>query len=73
MQILKMEIETNLLDKKIECQDQQIKKLSREIQSFFYFQIIEERNIYLHPVAESLKIIKKTSITKQESIRNKLQ
>ena len=60
MQILKMEIETNLLDKKIECQDQQIKKLSREIQSFFYFQIIEERNIYLYPVAQSLKIIKKT-------------
>ena len=60
MQILKMEIETNLLDEKIECQDQQIKKLSREIQSFFYFQIIEKRNIYLYPVAESLKIIKKT-------------
>ena len=59
MQILKMEIETNLLDKKIECQEQQIKQLSREIQSFFYFQIIEERNIYLYPVAESLKIIKK--------------
>ena len=58
MQILKMEIETNLLDKNIECQEQQIKQLSREIQSFFYFQIIEERNIYLYPVDESLKIIK---------------
>ena len=54
-----MEIETNLLDQKIECQDQQIKELSREIQSFFYFQIIEEGNIYTYYIAESQKIIKK--------------
>ena len=67
-----MEIETNLLDQKIECQDQQIKELSREIQSFFYFQIIEEGNIYTYYIAESQKIIKKIWINKQKSVQNKL-
>ena len=68
-----MEIETNLLDKKIECQDQQIKELPRDIQSFFYFQIIEEGNIYMYYIAESQKIIKKIRINKRKSVQNKLQ
>ena len=59
MQILKMEIETNLLEKKIECQDQQIKKLFRRIQSNFYFQIIVETNIYFHLLVTFLRITKK--------------
>ena len=40
MQILKTETEKNLLEKKIKCYHQQIKKLLRQIESYFYFQII---------------------------------
>ena len=36
-----------------------IRKLLKQIQTYFYFQIIEQANIYLHFVLGFLKIIKK--------------
>ena len=36
-----------------------LRKLLKKIETYFYFQIIERANIYLHFVAGLLKIIKK--------------
>ena len=45
MQILQMEIETNLLEKTTERCNKEVKKLLKKIQNYSFFEIIEQINV----------------------------